>query len=144
MSRRPQSVRQLLGSKPLLQQLEHQLARQQRLLGDVRRVVPAEVAPHCVAAHRDGDTLTLHADSPVWATRLRYLAPEIVSLLQGDAGVLRRIRVRIHVPNSRQPGRRRPVHRSAAAAAAIRDGADAIDNPALRAALLRLSKAVGR
>jgi hypothetical protein len=144
MSRRPQSVRQLLDSKPLLQQIERHVAQQQRLLDDVRRVLPAEVSPHCVAAQRDGDILTLHADSPVWAMRLRYLAPGLSSLLQSGSGVPPRIRVRIHVPNARRPTRPHQVRRSDAAAATIRDGAMDIDSPALRAALLRLSKAVAR
>jgi hypothetical protein len=142
MSRRPQSVRQLLGSKPLLQHIELRVAQQQRLLDDVRRALPADVAPHCVAANRDGDTLTLHTDSPVWAMRVRYLAPRLESLLQSGSGVPPRIRVRIHVPGTRQPVRPQQARHSNAAAAAIRDGAMDIDSPALRAALLRLSKAV--
>lgn len=144
MSRRPQSVRQLLDGKPLLQQIEHHVTQQRHLLDDVRRILPDDVAMHCLSAQRTGDVLTLHADSPVWATRLRYLAPTLVSLLQSEPEVLRRVRVRIHVPNPRRSVRRQAVRRSDVAAAVIRDGAETIDSPALREALLRLSKAVSR
>jgi len=144
MTRIPKSVRQLLKSKPALKQLELEVSAQKALLSDIRRHLPAELAPHCLAAQLKRDRLVLHTDSPVWATRLRYSAPQLVSLLQETRPGLREIKIRVLV--SRQPRQiqRRHVHYSDVAADVVRSSAGDIEQPRLRDAMMRLSRALRR
>jgi hypothetical protein len=144
MTRVPKSVRQLLKSKPALKQLELEISAQKALLSDIRRHLPAELAPHCLAAQLKRDRLVLHTDSPVWATRLRYSAPQLASLLQETHPGLREIKVRVLI--SRQPRRTRcpKAQHSDVAADIVRSSAGDIEQPQLREAMMRLSRMLRR
>lgn len=141
-ARSPKSVRHLLKDKPTLKLLELEISAQKALLAEVRNVMPEDLAAHCVAAQRRDCQLILHADAAVWATRLRYLAPQLVSLLQTRHSSLREIKIRLLRPQSPRPLRRHPARRSDNAAGIIHDSAQDTKHAALRDALLRLSKAL--
>jgi hypothetical protein len=144
MTRVPKSVRQLLKSKPALKQLELEISAQKALLSDIRRHLSGELAPHCLGAQIKRDRLVLHTDSPVWATRLRYSAPQLASLLQETHPGLREIKVRVLI--SRQPRRTRcpSAHHSDVAANIVRSSAGDIEQPQLREAMMRLSRVLRR
>jgi len=61
--------------------------------------LPASLKAHCrLLAIRD-ETLVLAADSPVWAARLRFHAPQLVKQLGLSLTVkLRTVRVRVRPP----------------------------------------------
>lgn len=142
MARSPRSVRRLLNDKPTLKRLQLELSAQRALLNAVRRCLPDEIQPHCVAAQKRDRLLILHTDSAVWATRLRYLAPKVVSLLHNDYPSLREVKVRLFIA----PGQRKPsphvARRSDAAAQIIHDSARETKQPQLQAALRRLGNAL--
>lgn len=140
MSRSPKSVRRLLKDKPTLKILELEISAQKALLGRVRRLLPAELAAHCVAARQHGGRLILHADSAAWATRLRFMAPQLQRLLEADSPGLGGITVRLLLQQPPRAARHRSVHRSDVAAAIIHDSARYTKYPQLREALLRLSR----
>lgn len=143
-TRSPKSVRHLLKDKPTLKLLELEISAQKALLAQVCQVLPGDLAAHCVAAQQRDRQLILHADSPVWATRLRYLAPQLLSVLQPAHPTLHQVTVRLLVARTT----RQPVHTSArrsdAAAAIIHDSAKDTKQAELREALQRLSHALKR
>lgn len=134
------SVRHLLKDKPTLNHLEHEISAQQALLASVRQLLPGELATHCIAARLDGTRLVMHCDSPVWASRLRFMATELRSLLQNDLAALREIKVRVLPQRRAVARRRRPARRTRVGATVVGDSALCLPASPLRNALLRLSE----
>lgn len=68
-------------SRPLLELVRHaeRLARIERT---VSAYLPTEFRGHCVVANLRQATLILNAGSPVWAARLRFIAPALLNFLQ--------------------------------------------------------------
>jgi hypothetical protein len=125
---------------------QSRLLAQARLLGNLDGQLQALLTPplqqHCrVLALRDS-VLVLGADSPVWAARLRFHAPQLIRQFSLPQSVrLRTIRVRVRPPESRvaaSPNKpmRLPGHRGAAA---IQRAAETISDPELKTSLLRLA-----
>jgi hypothetical protein len=142
MARSPKSVRRLLKDKPTLKFLELEISAQKALLENVRRLLPDDLADHCVAARKRDQQLILHADSPVWATRLRYNSPQLMSLLQTTNPSLREIKIKLVLPRSDTRRRLPGARHSDFAAAIIHDSAEDTKQPQLREALERLSVAL--
>jgi hypothetical protein len=143
MATSPKSVRHLLKDKPTLKRLEHGISSRRTLLGEGLAHLPREVAPHCLAAQIEGTRLTLHSDSPAWATRLRYFSNQLRSLLEPTHPDLREIRIKVLLTRaSGRPAPKRKPYKSAHAAEVIESSAGATAPGPLREALLRLSRAV--
>ena len=140
MTRTPKSVHNLLNSKPTLRRLQLELNAHEALLTGIRRLLPGDLAPHCVFAHlRDGQLL-IHVDSAVWATRLRFFAPQLVRLVADEHPSVTEVSVRLLVDNRRQARRRPPAYRSDFAAQVVEDSATGIGDARLQAAMLRLGR----
>lgn len=138
------SVRHLLQDKPTLNHLEQEISAQQTLLADIRRILPGELAAHCVSARLHGQRLVLHTDSPVWASRLRFLAAELTSLLENSGRSLREIKIKLlpaSIQRSKPPN---PAYRSRTAAHIVAESAQHVESAALRLALQRLSQTLKR
>lgn len=144
MARSPKSVRRLLLDKPTLKFLDREIAAQQALLIELRQCLPTDLGSHCVAARISDHRLTLHADSPVWATRLRYLAPQLLTAMKHAYPRLSEIKVRLRVERHTQPRKTATARKSDVAAAIIHDSAADTKQAPLRDALLRLSHAIRR
>jgi len=142
MVRSPRSVRHLLQDKPGLQRLEREIRVQQRLLADVRQCLPADLSQHCLSARLREDTLVLHTDSPAWATRLRYLAPQLTSVLVPEYPALREVKIRLIVADTVHPRPGSGAKHSDRAAQIIHSSADHANSEALKLALHRLGKAI--
>lgn len=142
MAHSPKSVRHLLKDKPTLKILELEISAQKALLAEVRRLLPGELADHCIAAQQRGPQLVLHVDSPVWATRLRFLAPRLLELLCSEYTGLQDVRVKLLVPRAAPRAQPRPARRSDVGAAIIHESAADTKHAALRKALERLSLAL--
>lgn len=97
MAPRPKSVRHLLRDKPTLQRLGRELKAQKALLIDLQQCLPADLANHCASAHIRDNTLVVHTDSPAWATRLRYLAPQLIKAVAGEYPTIQSLSVRLIV-----------------------------------------------
>jgi hypothetical protein len=100
---------------------------------------------HCRLANLRDTVLVLETDSPAWATRLRYSAPEMVHrLAAGDFPPVSEIRIRVRPPEAPTETTRRATL-SAESAAHLRSAAAAISDAPLAAALRRLAeRAVNR
>jgi len=141
MSHKPRSVKSLLAHSNVLGRLGAELDRQQRLLAAVRELLPPPLDEHCNAARLAGERLTLETQASAWATRLRFLAPQLLRRLRVRWPRLREIRVRVRPAERPRPARRRPPPRlPAASARLLLEAAAAIEDPDLRAALERLGR----
>lgn len=144
MARSPKSVRHLLKDQPTLRRLEREINTQKALLEKVRQLLPDDLASHCIAAQKRDQQLILHTDSPVWATRLRYFAPQLISLLNPGDPSLRGVKVKLVLTRSSRLRKLPSARHSDFAAAIIHDSAEDTKHPRLREALKRLSVALKR
>jgi hypothetical protein len=136
---RPTAVQAFLEGPGSLGKLLREADEQQRLTARLRGLLPADLAPHLAAVRVRRGCLVLFADSPAWASRLRYAAPGIRTTLPS----IRAIRIRVSPPEPRARhagwgGARRPTL-SPRVAAQIRAVAAGVSDPSLQQALQRLA-----
>lgn len=113
----------------------------------VTSILPAPLRNHVRVANVHNGTLILNADSPVWATELRFRSNEILnSLIRKEPPCqLVGLGLRTRPPESPEieplPPRPELSEKGASALAGIAEG---IDTPELREALLRLASRAHR
>lgn len=109
----------------------------------LHELIPVPLNEHCTTLTVSGTTLILAADSPVWAARLRFHASGLVKQLAAYPRLdIRTVRVRVRPAQRLSPPgkhRRTPVLTSRGAAS-IKQAAQSVSNPALKAGLLRLAQ----
>ena len=140
MSRMPKPVGSWLSSSEPLRRLRLDLARQARILQQLTPSLPAEISPHLAAARVKDRELVLYADASAWATRLRFLAPQLLRTVQTTEPRVRSVDVRVALPEPTDACARRARPISKQAAAMIADAGAATTDQALSAALLRLAR----
>lgn len=86
--------RHLRASKPIAALLD-EIERRERLLSQVCRQVPAEMAGHCRQAVLRAGELTLFVDSPVWVDRFRFLCDDLIAGLAAEGVEVKTYRVRV-------------------------------------------------
>ncbi len=75
-----------------------------RLTRALRSSLAPELAPHCLWAAGNGETLFVVTDSPGWATRFHFEQNQLLeSASRATGSVLRRLRVMIVPPSSAGP-----------------------------------------
>jgi len=108
----------------------------------LQTLLPESLKTHCrLLAFRE-DTLVLAADSPVWAARLRFHAPQLVKQFNRNQTVkLRTIQIRVRPPERIVPTQRRQSmsRRSKNSTTALQQVAQTVSDPGLKTALLRLA-----
>jgi hypothetical protein len=103
---RPLPVCDLLRSQAAVADCLERQRGDDRLLARVRDLLGPAARTHCVAARAQQGVLTVTADSPSWATRLRYRVPELLADLP-DLGLAQaRVLAR---PQEREPQRQSPL-----------------------------------
>ena len=144
MPSKPPRIRQLLTQNKVLQPLYAQIQQQQQILRQVRQVLPPNAARHGSAAHLNGTVLNLFTDSPVWVSKLRFQTPALLSSLRSQFPAIASINIRCDTPQRSLSERRKlpAAKRSHQASNTVENSAKNTANPALRAALLRLAKAL--
>ncbi len=138
MSRRPSKLNALL-QRALPADLAARAAQLRHLQAALAPLLPPPLGEHCRAAALHDGELVLSADSPAWASRLRYLAPMLQAQLSRKAGLrLQRIAVTVAPPAPRV-GRRPPLRNlSPQSTEHLAEVAEATEDPRLREALMRL------
>lgn len=114
-------------------------ARQLALLEPrIKAVLPPGLAPHCALANVRGDTLVLSVTSTAFAARFRLLTPQIVEAAVALGIPLANVKIRVGYvpPPPPPPAPKRPL--SEAARTHLRELADKVDDPELRAMIERL------
>ncbi|MBM7061625.1 DUF721 domain-containing protein [Pseudomonas sp. UL073] len=121
------------------------LLNQAERLDHLQRLVDSQLQPaareHCkVASWRDGGLLLIITDGH-WATRLRYQQRRLLRQLQTfrEFAELNRILFKVQPPQGPSARQGRTVSLSDTAADSIRESAEHISDPRLRAALERLA-----
>jgi hypothetical protein len=138
---KPRSLQLLLGSGASAGLLEH-VHYLQTLNEQLCACVAPDTASHVQVADLNADRLLIHADSAAWATRLRYLAPQILRCLHRVPSLtaLRRIDIRVSPVAQPATPALHPALLSRTSAAILETAADGIADPALRNALQRLAR----
>jgi len=107
-------------------------------------VLDQPLTDHCQIARFEGDLLVLNVDSPVWASRLRYYIPTLLSQLKQNIPYLQGLKtIKITTtPPLPQPAAAPVKQRQISESAAddIQAMADTIADPELREALRRLAR----
>ncbi|MDX1594337.1 MAG: DciA family protein [Gammaproteobacteria bacterium] len=145
MSSSPSPVRSLLRGR--LGDLAESARLNARTGDRVRGLLPPELANRLLGAVVDGEELRLYVDSPSWATRLRFLAPDLSARLAGAGIACRRCRVRVLPPGERvsaPPPVPRAPSVGSAAVRAVRSAAAATESGAVADALRRLARSLAR
>ena len=139
----PASLQHYLAHHPPLRRLRSAIRQQQDLLQQVQHWLPAPLSTHCHSAALQQNRLILAADSPVWASQLRYQAPDLLHRLRTVHPSIATIRVctrPLCSPSDlvRSAGRvQRP--RVCGQAQFIHDSAQHIEDPVLSVALQKLA-----
>lgn len=141
MIKKPRSLSNVVNNSEQLGHLARMLRQQRTLLEQIRQLLPAPLAQHCIHARISGVRLVLHTDSPVWSTRLRFHAPQIIQAAQQQAPNLSKLDIRICLPEVIRPGRKPLGSLPDKTAALVSQLAESIDDQAIRTALKRLSGA---
>jgi hypothetical protein len=134
----------LTGEKSQVADLVTTARKLRRLNHFLASVLDQPLTNHCQIARFEGDLLVLNADSPVWASRLRYYIPTLLTQLKQnipDLQGLKTIKITTTPPLPRPvaaPVKQRQI--SETAADDIQAMADTIADPDLREALLRLAR----
>lgn len=125
------------------QSLPQTLAAHQALEKRLLRHLPMPVREHCRLGQIRDNTLIIFVDSAAWATRLRFMATQIVKQLQRDDSVtLNRLEVRIlpqNMPSTSAAPVRAPARLSVENANLISSLARGVDDDKLSRALQRLA-----
>lgn len=114
-----------------------------RLDAVIQAAMPDELRTHWRMGRLTAGTLALFADSPVWAARLRYLAPVLIERLAGRPGgpAIQAIRVRVLVTGAVVPSvKRAGTAISRPVSDYLRQAADSCGDARLRTVLLNLSR----
>ena len=136
-------LRKILASSTgtLAETLAH-AASMQRLHPLVLQALPKDLAAHCQPGNLRDKTLIIHADSPAWAAKMRFHAPQLIRHLQRQKGLsgLQRCEVRV-MPASRPPTSNKPVASeiSAQSREQLRSVAKGFQDPRLKEAFERLA-----
>jgi len=141
MTKKPRSLLNVVKNSGQLGHLARMLNKQQALLEQIQQLLPAPINKHCIHARISGNRLILHTSSPVWATRLRFHAPEIISAIKKQAPSVKNVDIRIILPEVIRPGRPGLGSLPEQTSRIIEKLADSIDDEAIQAALKRLCNA---
>ena len=114
--------------------------RLRRLDRAFRKLVPGPAQAHCRVANLRGDTLVVAADSPVWASRIRYESRQILRELATSCGVTAsRIEILVRTPQTPEIAASKPLKLPPEAARNLEAAADAVEDEELSEALRRLA-----
>ncbi|TDJ32328.1 MAG: DUF721 domain-containing protein [Gammaproteobacteria bacterium] len=136
-----QSIRDLLtGDSGSLSEVIRHATRLRRLDRAFRKLLPGPAQAHCRVANLRGDTLVVAADSPVWASRIRYESRQILREMAASCGVTAsKLQILVRSPEAPESQASRARKLPQNAARSLEAAAAAVDDPELTAALLRLA-----
>lgn len=143
-AKQPIQLRRLMKNRhfSLLQQLQYQAQQSDRLTDILHEVIPFSMHEHCRVGILKEKVLVIIAQSPAWATRLRYLTPQIIQHLKKSKhfGISKiQVKIRPQHQERSQPTRKANVL-SKENADLLRKTANGIQDTELAQAFIRLSK----
>ncbi|KHF26243.1 DciA family protein [Solemya velum gill symbiont] len=81
MKKEPKSLQQILRKAPSIKKLLQEADADHNRLIQLRQMVPAELASHCVSVHQQKGTMTIYLSSPAWASRMRLISKKLADKL---------------------------------------------------------------
>ncbi|MCU7874253.1 MAG: DUF721 domain-containing protein [Candidatus Thiodiazotropha sp. (ex Lucinoma borealis)] len=123
--------------------LGKRLSAQKALYQQIKRYLPMPLDAQLKAAVLQDGTLSLFVISPVWASRFRYLLPQLQRQLRENGVTVDRLRTRILPSDTAKPIRtmqKQRIKLSKESSKQLRQAAASIDDQPLRDAILRLSQ----
>lgn len=133
------SISDLLESSGRLSRLCNHIQLLGRLQTKLRDYLDPPLNEHVIIADYRENTLVIHTDGSAWAERTRYRTPDILVLFKDDLPGIRTVRIKNPPVEAPLQVSRRPVKVSHDTVEAIRQVADRIADPPLRAVLLRIA-----
>ncbi len=138
----PTKLGAIVTQNSLLRQLFREAAENRSQNERIRQLIDEPSRAHVRFALRKGDTVILIADSSAWASKLRYQVAAIQQRIESSPEMdgVRNIRVKVAAaePTTQVPTRRAQAL-SAGTAEGVRSQAESIEDPLLRAAVLKLA-----
>jgi len=143
MSKRPTPLTSLINRGSTLSALSAEARRHKASTAKIAAMLPPDLAPHCRAVVERDRLLIIYVDSPAWATRFRFLAPQLAKRMT-TSGRPPKVAIRIlpeHVVTERPL---QPAVRSNSGASDIRAMAASVGGTPLARALEKLANALSR
>lgn len=142
MSDRTRHIRRFLRQSDALSAVLEETQRRERLLAQVRQMLPEAVQPHCRQATLEACRLTLSVDSPAWIDRLRFLSPQFMDALRQRGVEVRECRIRVLPGQAPAPTRSDSAIEQPGAIAAqhLNRAADSLGDSALSESLRRMAR----
>ena len=140
---RPVPISDLLESRSnSLSDIAVRVSRIKECQSTLRSLLGAPLSDHLYVANFSSNTLTLHTDSPAWASRLRFNIQTILNVAILNCGLkeLKSVRIKVVVQNYDTSPARRPLYLSEMTASLIKNTADSINDRKLQTSLFNLSK----
>jgi hypothetical protein len=108
----------------------------------LRAFLPSELRSACQVANVRDHLLTVHILNAAWATRFRFLIPDLLPRINrlADFAAVREIRVKVVPEGSAAPSDAHPVDRAPPDSQALRALADTLEYGELKDAILRLAR----
>ena len=129
-------MRTYTGRDARLNRLIDRVEEMNRLLRDVRKSVPPELAPYCISASWSGFTLLVGVSNSAAANRLRLAAPTILTNLQAYGLHASAIRPRVQVAlQTEKPNPPKNLRMTDHAMDAFSELASQVSDPGLRQAV---------
>jgi hypothetical protein len=85
------------GTHSVLHQLWEKNQQVQQINQTLTDMLPSPLSKHCRVVNLREQTAVIYTDSAVWATRLRYLIPEVLLIWQQQAAEITKIEIRVHL-----------------------------------------------
>jgi hypothetical protein len=139
----PKSINDIIRARSrTLSSLYEHVASILSCQGKLRSELGLPLAEHLVVADISRETLTLHTDSPAWASRLRYNIQNILKIARCncDPGGFKSVRIKVVIRDTDDTPKRQISHPSEHTITLIDQTARSIKDHNLRASLLSLAR----
>lgn len=132
----------LLDSNSILAGLYKHSLEILKLQEYIRCDIGPPLSNHLFVTNFSHDTLIVHADTPAWASRLRYQTADILNIAKNRFGLsgLESIRIKVKPLDACPPKPASTIRLSLTSSELLRNVAESIDDPGLRSSLLQLSR----
>lgn len=140
LRRHPRPLNEFLSRSSRETGIQQRLEEHAQLLQRVRSLLPPPLDHHCLAAVLKDERLLLYTDTSAWASRMRFHSRELTRDLIAKHVPIKKISIRVMIQPADRPRKARGMRRlSSENAALIRETADDLSDPGLKAALQRLA-----
>ena len=127
------------ASDPGLVRLIERAQWLERLDGELRQNLPVALAVHCRLANVDRDKLVFQVSGPVWKSKLRLHGDALLGAAAAAGLPVRTLVVKVVAPPPEVTGNASPKPLSQAVRESLRSTAQSVEDPGLRAQLLKLA-----